>query len=288
MILIVTMSLALFSNLVLNSSVVYALIKTKQLNNISMKLILCLSVSDVLLAVLGQSLFVLMLSTSSWDVSNCSIDTAVEFLVLFFVHTSAYIILLIGYDRYYRIRYLNRYSQVVKHCYLQTALMVAVLLSVLEVSMQVVGIQYHFWDVSSVIALGIDGCIIAVMLLPYALTMFTMKQRVRKSSDRSILETVDNVVSTMTSRILVAILVTYLPYVIFSVVRTVGGSIVNREWFNVCLFFSYVVACSNSSLNAIIFISLNGKTRRTLFGCFTKGSGRMSEVEMAVVCPIDI
>ena len=61
-----------------------------------MKLILCLSTSDVLLAVLGQPLFVAMLYNTSWDVDNCTIDTLVEFTVLLFAHTSAYIVLLIG------------------------------------------------------------------------------------------------------------------------------------------------------------------------------------------------
>ena len=63
-----------------------------------------------------------MLFNTSWDVDNCVIDTLVECMVVLLSHTSAYMVLLIGYDRYYRMRYLTRYAEVVKHWYLKVTI----------------------------------------------------------------------------------------------------------------------------------------------------------------------
>ena len=88
----------------------------------------------------------------------------------------------------------------------------------------------------------------------------------------------------MTWRILIAILIFYTPYAVFCVTRAVLSAhqptLLNKEWLHVGLFVGYLTGVSNSFVNAIIFISLNQKTRRVLFGrcCVVRMRDSESEV----------
>ena len=122
------------------------------------------------------------------------------------------------------------------------------------------------------------------MLVPYVLTMFTVKRHMRKTSNRSVLDRCDRVISAMTTRILLAILVMYTPYCVFCATRVIvefrRPLLVETEWLNVCLFVGYLFGCANSFVNAIIFISLNRRTQRVLFGRCFKFSIRDSVSQM--------
>ena len=74
-----------------------------------------------------------MLSTSSRH-SSCNFDTAVEFFVYLFCHTSAYIIVLIGCDRFFRKKYLNRFTEIVKNWKVYVAIVISIFLSFVPTS----------------------------------------------------------------------------------------------------------------------------------------------------------
>ena len=99
-ILTVVNLILMISNITANTLVIYVLIKTRQILQITCKLIFMLSTSDLLLGVFCQNLLFVMLFSR-----NCAVIEAYLFLVAFLLHSSCYTVALIGVDRYLRIKH---------------------------------------------------------------------------------------------------------------------------------------------------------------------------------------
>ena len=95
----------MIANITANTSVIYVLVKTKQILQITSKLIFLLSTSDLLLGILCQNLlFVIFFLT------KCSVIEAFLFLSAFLLHSSCYTVALIGIDRYLRIKHFGHFK----------------------------------------------------------------------------------------------------------------------------------------------------------------------------------
>ena len=90
----------MIANIAANTLAIYVLIKTKQILQITCKLIFTLITSDLLLGVFYQNLLFVMLFSR-----NCVVIEAYLFLVAFLLRSSCYTVALIGVDRYLRIKH---------------------------------------------------------------------------------------------------------------------------------------------------------------------------------------
>ena len=77
-ILIVANLILMAANIFINALVIYILIKEKQISQITYKLIFVLSVSDMLIGILSQSLI-----TAAFFGAPCSFDEALTFFAIF-------------------------------------------------------------------------------------------------------------------------------------------------------------------------------------------------------------
>lgn len=87
-------------NVVTNVFVMYILVRTEQMSNVTLKLIFMLSLSNLVLGAVAQPLYVMQFFNV-----NCSIVAANLFFSTLFMHVSGYIIAIIGIDCYIRIKY---------------------------------------------------------------------------------------------------------------------------------------------------------------------------------------
>lgn len=87
------------ANLITNALVLYILIKTKQVSNVSCKIIFMLGLSDLLIA------------SFVYD-KACSVKISSIFLSTFLAHLSAYTIAIMGVVRFVRIKYKVSYKAV--------------------------------------------------------------------------------------------------------------------------------------------------------------------------------
>ena len=90
----------MIGNVIANALVIYIVIKTRQFSQITCKLVLMLSASNLLLALFCQSLL-----TALFYATHCSVGEVYAFFSVFLLHISGYTIAIIGVDRYLRIRY---------------------------------------------------------------------------------------------------------------------------------------------------------------------------------------
>ena len=92
-----------------NALVICILIKTEQLSNITFKLIFSLITSDMLMTLTCQSLLAVILH----EKYACSFKVAFTFLsVFFFYHFGSYIVVLLGIDRYLRIKHYSNFRRI--------------------------------------------------------------------------------------------------------------------------------------------------------------------------------
>lgn len=271
-ILLSVLAVSAILNLFSSAFVIYALITTQQLGNPSMRLILCLSVSDCCLAAFGQPLYLIMLSNFSTGF-NCQLDTTVEFFVILLSHTSAYIIGLIGYDRYFRMKYLNLYAEVVKDWKVYVAIVTTIAFSFLQTCFQITGIQLNIYHTVTIGTCTIDFIIIIWMIIPYLLSVRVIREHRKSLANHWMLAKVDHTITTLATRIMISIMVLYFPYVSFTVVHISlnrSSSLTKRKWFNFGVFVSYQLAMLNAFVHAAIFINFNTKSRRKLVELFVR------------------
>lgn len=252
-------------NLVTNGLVIYVLLVTKQLTNISLRLIFFLCVSDLCLGVISQPLFAVMMNSYA-DQCYCSFESIVQFFAILFTHTSAYSIAVIGYDRYCRIHHLNRYHEMMQPWKLLILSFSIIILSLCQAVFYVLGTQMEFFDLMKKIAVIIDAFIATSSLIIYLVTLRIMQRR-RVATiyvGQDIFQSIDRVITRVSSRILLALILFYLPYVIISALYSNMNGKVSADKQNIltfALFLGFLLAYCNSWANAVIFICANPKAR---------------------------
>ena len=109
-ILIINNAALLLGNIILNSLVIYMLVKTRQLSNYSNKFTMLLSSSDVVTTLTAQTVQISILYLPLDP--SCSVSLLTQFSSTTFTRNSAYTIGLIGLDRYVRISYIMNFQYI--------------------------------------------------------------------------------------------------------------------------------------------------------------------------------
>lgn len=190
-----------------------------------------------------------------------------QFLGIFFTHTSAYIIALIGFDRYARVKFLTRYSEVMKEGRVKKAVVGMVLLSFIQGAIYVIGTLLEIFKKIKQVAIAIDIIIILLVVISTIMGVRAVRKHRKNIENQSMMEDVDKTMTSLASKILLTIVIFYIVYIVIVVVHTLqakNASAVTRGWLEFALFIGYLLAYTNSLVNALIFLSFNNKTQNTL------------------------
>ena len=285
-----------------NSLLVYALVKTRQLNSISNKFILMMNISDLCMGVLGQPLIVIMVSLKG-IFRNCAFEKFVQYIVFLSANFSWFMLLCISIDRYYSITKLNRYNLYMNNVRMKILIIVSfIIANILAITlnfapsfyMQVV---FNVANISMMTTVSLVYVFILrklkahnnlishintasttnlAMVSTASVETITEVEEIsrvpgcalksRKKSKQSSRESKKQLSATKTVRaLLIAIFGLYGPY-----------NIVSTYWayykyekrenpsmvLNISLFWTYFIVLSNASVNACIIINGNSKTRK--------------------------
>lgn len=272
-------------NIVANSTVIHVLLKKKLLGNLSMRLILYLGISDCCVALIAQPVYNVMLIEYSSTV-DCTFDTIAQFITILLMHVSGYIIILIGYDRYCRMKYLNRYSEVIKLWKINAAMAIIILLSLMQGLLGAFGTHTDVFEKVNLIVVSIDMVIILLIFLIYIMTIMVVRKHKSTTINKDILRNIDRSVTSMSARILVALVVLYTPYLATTVMH---HSLIDksqgkkRQDLNFALFAGYELICVNSFANAVIFLTLHKQYRFKEFASFKLLVGRRNILRNAIL-----
>lgn len=257
----------LLCNFMVNFLVISSLVLSKQLYNTSLKLVMFLSISDCCIACIVQPLFAVLFLVYPSE-SQCQFEMVAMFFAIFFTHTSGYIIALIGFDRFARIKYMTKYSSVMTEKRLKCLVITAIVLSLLQAALYVVGTHYSFFSKAKKAAVYVDFAIALLVLLTYLMAVYVARKYRRNAVNKEMLKSVDKTITKLASNILLSIVLFYIVYVAISMVHSSMANKVTsvsvKQWLEFLLIFGYLLTYANSVVNAVIFLCVNKKARKSL------------------------
>ena len=205
-ILTVFNTLLMLKNIVANSLVLYILIKTKQIRNITCKLIFAVSVSETM-----QRIFVQNLYTGFLFKNLCSAVSVFLFISIFFLHVSVYTIAVLGIDRYLRIKQPVKFKVVWKTKTVFALISIATFNSLLQAIMSIIGLLVEIQYIISTIYYLIDGSFLVAVIVLQLLTIRT-SNAVHKDSTIDAANKTNKVITILCMRIMISLCFFFAPY----------------------------------------------------------------------------
>ena len=275
--------LLMIFNLLANSAVLIILILSKFCQNTSYILLFYLSLSDCLSSLVAQPIY-LALIVQYFDQPNCTVEIIANFFGIVLSHTSVYGIATIAFDRYIRMRYLNRYQFVVNKQRVIITCCIITSVSICDGLIYALGTEFSVFYISTTIVKVVDFFVFTSIVVTYLLTVKIVRDHLKKSTNRRLLQNVNRTVTKLASRMLVLLFSSFgmytIIYVIYSVyIKKVENS--GKSWPNFALFCTYLIMYCNSLANAVLFLINNKKVKEKFysfqcFGGFRKASTTMS------------
>ena len=256
-------SALLTANAVTNTLVIYVLIKTGQLASVSCKFILQLSFTDILIALLTQSLFIAVLFDT-----KCSVKIASQFVSAFLSRVSGYTIALIGVDRFVRIKYGMSYTLLLTNKFAKMLMLLVWLVALAHSEMVTIGLLIQQEQTVRKIGMTFDGgTLVFVFLLQIASIKFIGRINSKEPEPIHALQEAENKITKLCSRIMLLLVFFLMPFIIVSIVRSKIRDELNtqsRALLEYVYRFSLLFAYSNSIANALLFLSTNTRAKRFL------------------------
>ena len=254
--------LILLGNTVANTLVIYVLIKTKEITKFSCKLLCLLSVNDLAIASIAQTLFITEIYGAS-----CVTNLTYQLVSRFLPRLSGYTIGVIGIDRYVRIRYKMNFKSILTTKLLIILMVLIFLIALTQVGLITLGILLHKKTIFSNTVLGIDIFLFICVVYLQIGTIKTTSSTQKKASNPEVLKDVNKKITKLCTRIMISYITFYLPYMIINCVRNKMHGTVSLETKSLLDFLfmvSIIIVYFNSLVNALLFLSSNVKARQFL------------------------
>ena len=224
----------MIANITANTLAIYVLIKTKQILQITCKLIFMLSTSDLLLGVFCQNLLFVMLFSR-----NCAVIKAYLFLVAFLLRSSCYTVALIGVDRYLRIKHYgdfkNFWTTRVVFKFPFVAIFLALLQAVLVLTATVLGKEH----ISTPIYITV-GVVVIVLITCLQIKTIHKTNTLHNESTVIVSEIINKKVTKLSMRIMLLLCFFMTPHlIVFSVRRPIRYQL-NIYEKGILEFFSFI------------------------------------------------
>ena len=250
--------IVMVGNVVLNTLVMYILTKTNQLSNITCKVILTLSMSDLEIGAVAQNLFLAVLYSPS-----CSINLVTRTISTFSTNFSGYTTAILGVDRFVRIKYFTKVKTI------QTSRFTLISMAFLAALFNAVGVPMGLLlmkeNLFASVALVLAVTVVTSVTLLQVLVIRTSNAVSNESIDNS--QVVNKKINKLSMSIMLALLFFTTPVLFISSMKDFIQDLSSKNLksgyeftFGISVVFMYTY----SLVNAILFLSMNGKAKRFL------------------------
>lgn len=253
--------IVMVANVTVNALVIYILIKTNQYVNVACKVILILSISDLLTGAVAQNLFFAVLYSPS-----CLINSVTRSVSTFSTQLSGYTIAILGVDRFIRIKYYLKVNSILTSRFISALLSIAcvlALVSAVGIPMDLLLIKPIFF---SRVNLILGAAIISIVAFLQVLVIRTSNIMISKSTIDTF-QAVNKKINKLSMRIMLALLFFTTPFLTIGLAKSNIQEFLGRSSKSVLEFIfgiSIVLLYANSLVNAILFLSTNMKAKRVL------------------------
>lgn len=250
--------IVMVGNVVLNTLVMYILTKTNQLSNITCKVILTLSMSDLEIGAVAQNLFLAVLYSPS-----CSINLVTRTISTFSTNFSGYTTAILGVDRFVRIKYFTKVKTILTSRF--TLISMAFLAALFNAVGVPMGLLLMKENLFASVALVLAVTVVTSVTLLQVLVIRTSNAVSNESIDNS--QVVNKKINKLSMSIMLALLFFTTPFLFISSMKDFIQDLSSKNLksgyeftFGISVVFMYTY----SLVNAILFLSMNGRAKRFL------------------------
>ena len=215
----------------------------------------------------------------------CWMEMTWQFLNVFLSHVSAFIIALLAFDRFARIRYLHEYKIKMSKSRINRLTFSVISLALFNASLITLGTKLQMYKIFSLAIFSIDGLVVLVMVVLNIMAVramnrhcLEMKSTFDGDKHTTRLEDVRVNVVALTKGILCTVCVLYGIFVVLTLIHLFAYDRTQTlYWQNILefwLFLGYMLGVSNSTVNAIIFIKFNRECHKLVAKLFGRRKKR--------------
>ena len=251
--------IVMVGNVVLNTLVIYILTKTNQLSNITCKVILTLSMSDLVTGAVAQNLFLAVLYSPS-----CSINLVTRTISTFSTNFSGYTTAILGVDRFVRIKYFTKVKTIL------TSRFTLISMAFLAALFNAVGVPMGLLLMKENIFVSVALALAVIVVTSVTLLQVLVIRTSNAVSNGSIIDNsqvVNKKINKLSMSIMLALLFFTTPFLFISSMKDFIQDLSSKNLksgyeftFGISVVFMYTY----SLVNAILFLSMNGKAKRFL------------------------
>ena len=251
--------IVMVGNVVLNTLVIYILTKTNQLSNITCKVILTLSMSDLVTGAVAQILFLAVLYSPS-----CSINLVTRTISTFSTNFSGYTTAILGVDRFVRIKYFTKVKTIL------TSRFTLISMAFLAALFNAVGVPMGLLLMKENIFVSVALALAVIVVTSVTLLQVLVIRTSNAVSNGSIIDNsqvVNKKINKLSMSIMLALLFFTTPFLFISSMKDFIQDLSSKNLksgyeftFGISVVFMYTY----SLVNAILFLSMNGKAKRFL------------------------
>ena len=249
-------------NIIANGLVIYILIKTKQVSNITCKLIFMLSISDLMIGVFAQNI-----CTIHFYEKNCFVKLASISISTFLSHLSAYVIAILGIDRYLRIKYFTNFKTLWKTKVVFILICFLSLLAAFQAVIITISWLLQIEQITMLIYVAMDATIVGTTIFLQIRTI-QRSNTVHNESTLSASRRTNKKITRFSTRIMFLQGIFIAPYtLIVNFLRDKIQDQLNSNGKSVLEFItciSIVLIFANSFANSVLFLMTNVKARKRL------------------------
>ena len=249
-------------NIIANGLVIYILIKTKQVSNITCKLIFMLSISDLMIGVFAQNI-----CTIHFYEKNCFVKLASISISTFLSHLSAYVIAILGIDRYLRIKYFTNFKTLWKTKVVFILICFLSLLAAFQAVIITISWLLQIEQITMLIYVAMDATIVGTTIFLQIRTI-QRSNTVHNESTLSASRRTNKKITRFSMRIMFLQGIFIAPYtLIVNFLRDKIQDQLNSNGKSVLEFItciSIVLIFANSFANSVLFLMTNVKARKRL------------------------
>lgn len=232
-----------------------------------MKFMLLLSTSDILTAATVQTIQILSLSVPLETL--CSVSVLEPFFTAVMPRISPYTILIIGLDRYIRIRYTLNFQIILTSTRACISMIGVCVLSVINGSLNTVGAYYegHMGNILNGITGFIDVNLFIFVVALQMRTVYITKTRVANSENPEVLDEISTKILKLSSRIMMLFIICVIPFNMVLYIRTALGNNVKssiQSYLEFLVRFTLFGNYVNGIGNALLFLKANVPSKEYL------------------------
>ena len=255
----------LIANCFFNFLVIFIWANTNQLSNYSMKFIFLLNFTDFST---GVSVQIFYIPENVMPLQPpCYINLISQFLGATLTRISAYIVGLIGIDRYFRVKFKANFRGIITILQAYILMISACILAVVNGSIPFIGTIVNKPDFSWFVVGSIDMILFVLVIILQIKTISIMKRLTDDACNPEILRVTSNTIIKLAARVITLLIVFILPFVVVSSIycqfgKKLRGS--SRSHIEFVFRLSLMGIYMNGFSNTVLFLSINVRAKAYL------------------------